>query len=186
MSWLPDLAPSARLCAAVRRDDSAITLLAAVEQLSDAPIVPRGDLFHYHWWHDEQTAIDFWLAAYSWTLYWDAVLLGDRGDPAWMDQIMNPLPIPPMLGFLGISGGRIAWDFQLELTYRLGDGDRQRASAFRKGWTAQLPAAVARARSLVLPDGATLYETIERHSAYPFASCVASVPIRAGHLLVKT
>jgi hypothetical protein len=187
---LPEFAPilhgeqpsGSIVCAALLRRGSASTLLDA--HRSNEPIRYRDDLFPYHTWHGEQATVTFWQAAFSWTLYWRTVLLGQSGDPCWMDRIMTPLSTPPFLGFLDVSCGRFAWDFQLELAYRLADDDGGRAIAFRKAWNAQQPEARRMAASISLADGHTLLETLCEHAPYGTNS-VGAVPVRAAQLLVK-
>jgi len=175
--------PERPTCAAIlRQGDTQILLDACFPH--GGPLIPRDDLFPYHAWHGEQSKVSFWQAAYSWTIFWQTVLLGEHGDPCWMDLIMSPLTTTSMLGFLDLSCGRFAWHFQLELAYRLADDNSVRATAFRKGWNRQSPDARMCANQLRLPDGSTLMEAIEAHHTYAHVA-MNSVPVRAAHLLVK-
>ena len=163
----------------------ACTLIDAHSLPDDSTIARREDLFTYHSWHAEQASVNFWQAAFSWTLFWKTILMGERGDPCWMDHIMTPVATSPFLGFLDISCGRFTWDFQMELVYRLGEDNVERAVAFRKDWNMRKADSIANATKLRLPDGSNLLETIEAHAPYGDPYTLA-VPVRAAYLLLKT
>lgn len=186
--WLHTLTLSTQVCAAVLRVGDSLTLVDMFSAADGAIERPRDDLFPYHAWYGEQASINFWEAAFSWTLFWRTVFLGESGDPCWMDNIMTPVPTTPLLGFLDISGGRVTWGFQLEMLYRLADDNLTRAVQFRKHWNARNNDAIEASVSLMLPNGASLLDTIEAHAPYGASrgdSTVPAVPVHAACLMLK-
>jgi hypothetical protein len=182
--WLQNLGSKESVRAALIEGEHFPVLVAAA---SGEFLDIREDIFPYHAWHNEQSEINFWQAAFSWTLYWRTVLMGEYGDPCWMDRIVTPVATSPMFGFLDISCGRFTWDFQIELAHRLVDGDVTRAVKFRKEWNARNGEAMEVAQSQRLPGGMSLIEALESHApyGYPIDATVVAVPVRAAHALLK-
>jgi hypothetical protein len=148
-----------------------------------APAHPQ-DWVPYDEWFNRQPAMDFWLTAFSWSVFWQAVYLGSGQLGNWSHIVENPLRPDPILGFLDVSNGYVQWDFQLEMLYRLCDNDTDAAQRFAMRWSAGHPEARDVAARLRLPDGEPLLEVLTNRARAGGWCGVTAVPVHVAARLV--